>query len=136
MTEPQLNNNASPVAFDAPKRTRFTFRPEHLDVRIHKEKKKKSEEAFVLLIQILEKAFLENPYPDPRRREDIARICNEARTRIDGTNEVLNERDRVTDAIVTHWFQNKRKMAKSQRGTPCISSLPHLHSISFFSLHP
>jgi hypothetical protein len=95
LTEPQINNNASPVSFDAPKRTRFTFRPEHLD--------------------ILEKAFLDNPYPDPRRREDIARICNEARTRIDGTNEVLNERDRVTDAIVTHWFQNKRKMAKSQR---------------------
>ena len=32
------------------------------------------------------------------------------------TIELLNERDRVTDAIVTHWFQNKRKMAKSQRG--------------------
>jgi len=68
------------------------------------------------LIQILEKAFIDNPYPDPRRREDIARICNDARTRIDGTNDLLNERDRVTDAIVTHWFQNKRKMAKSQRG--------------------
>ncbi len=95
LTEPQINNNSSPVSFDAPKRTRFTFRPEHLD--------------------ILEKAFIDNPYPDPRRREDIARVCNEARTRIDGTIEVLNERDRVTDAIVTHWFQNKRKMAKSQR---------------------
>jgi hypothetical protein len=43
-------------------------------------------------------------------------MCNDARARIDGTNELLNERDRVTDAIVTHWFQNKRKMAKSQRG--------------------
>ena len=29
----QMNNNSSPNAFDAPKRTRFTFRPEHLDVR-------------------------------------------------------------------------------------------------------
>lgn len=29
-----MNNNSSPNAFDAPKRTRFTFRPEHLDVRI------------------------------------------------------------------------------------------------------
>jgi len=65
----------------------------------------------------LEKAFLDNPYPDPRRREELARQCNDARTRIDGANEVLNERDRVTDAIVTHWFQNKRKMAKSQRST-------------------
>jgi predicted XRE-type DNA-binding protein len=104
LTEPQINNNASPVSFDAPKRTRFTFRPEHLD--------------------ILEKAFLDNPYPDPRRREDIARICNEARTRIDGTNELLNERDRVTDAIVTHWFQNKRKMTKSQRVSIQEDSIP------------
>ncbi|CAF1431670.1 unnamed protein product [Rotaria sordida] len=98
------NNNSSPVSFDAPKRTRFTFRPEHLD--------------------ILEKAFLDNPYPDPRRREDLARICNEARTRIDGTIEVLNERDRVTDAIVTHWFQNKRKMTKSQRVSIHEDSIP------------
>ncbi|CAF4543882.1 unnamed protein product [Rotaria sp. Silwood2] len=104
LSESQTNNNVSPVSFDAPKRTRFTFRPEHLD--------------------ILEKAFLDNPYPDPRRREDIARICNEARTRIEGTNEVLNERDRVTDAIVTHWFQNKRKMAKSQRVSIHDESMP------------
>jgi hypothetical protein len=34
LTEPQMNNSSSPVAFDAPKRTRFTFRPEHLDVRM------------------------------------------------------------------------------------------------------
>jgi len=97
MESPSNNNptNTSSNAFDAPKRTRFTFRPEHLD--------------------ILEKAFIDNPYPDPRRREDLARLCNEARARVDGTNELLNERDRVTDAIVTHWFQNKRKMAKSQR---------------------
>jgi hypothetical protein len=33
LVEPQPSNNVSPVAFDAPKRTRFTFRPEHLDVR-------------------------------------------------------------------------------------------------------
>ena len=33
LTEPQTNNNASSMAFDAPKRTRFTFRPEHLDVK-------------------------------------------------------------------------------------------------------
>ncbi|CAF4528885.1 unnamed protein product [Rotaria sp. Silwood1] len=104
LSESQTNNNVSPVSFDAPKRTRFTFRPEHLD--------------------ILEKAFLDNPYPDPRRREDIARVCNEARTRIEGINEVLNERDRVTDAIVTHWFQNKRKMAKSQRVSIHDESMP------------
>ncbi|CAF2125434.1 unnamed protein product [Rotaria magnacalcarata] len=104
LCESQINNNASPVSFDTPKRTRFTFRPEHLD--------------------ILEKAFVDNPYPDPRRREDLARACNEARTRIDGSNEVLNERDRVTDAIVTHWFQNKRKMTKSQRVSMQEESMP------------
>ncbi|CAF1299785.1 unnamed protein product [Adineta ricciae] len=104
LSESQSSNNLSPVSFDAPKRTRFTFRPEHLD--------------------ILEKAFIDNPYPDPRRREDIARVCNEARTRTDGANEVLNERDRVTDAIVTHWFQNKRKMAKSQRASIQEESIP------------
>lgn len=32
LSESQTNNNVSPVSFDAPKRTRFTFRPEHLDV--------------------------------------------------------------------------------------------------------
>lgn len=104
LTEPQNNNGASPLAFDAPKRTRFTFRPEHLD--------------------ILEKAFLDNPYPDPRRREELARLCNDARTRIDGTSELLNERERVTDAIVTHWFQNKRKMAKTQRVSIHDESIP------------
>lgn len=34
LMESQSNNNASSTAFDAPKRTRFTFRPEHLDVMI------------------------------------------------------------------------------------------------------
>ena len=32
LLESQSNTNTSPIAFDAPKRTRFTFRPEHLDV--------------------------------------------------------------------------------------------------------
>ncbi|CAF4535985.1 unnamed protein product, partial [Rotaria magnacalcarata] len=78
-----------------------------------------------------------------RRREDIARVCNEARTRIEGTNEVLNERDRVTDAIVTHWFQNKRKMAKSQRGIlflvilqTYIISFPFVFVRLHFSINP
>ncbi len=87
------------------------------------------------LIQILEKAFIDNPYPDPRRREDIARICNDARTRIDGTNDLLNERDRVTDAIVTHWFQNKRKMAKSQRGIVILISINEYIYFSLFSIN-
>ncbi|UJR28240.1 hypothetical protein I4U23_009490 [Adineta vaga] len=116
LAESQSNNNLSPVSFDAPKRTRFTFRPEHLD--------------------ILEKAFIDNPYPDPRRREDLARICNEARSRTDGTNELLNERDRVTDAIVTHWFQNKRKMAKSQRVSSQEDSIPLNISNNNSNNHP
>ncbi|CAF0756817.1 unnamed protein product [Didymodactylos carnosus] len=87
----KLDTNSSLMSFEAPKRTRFTFRPEHLD--------------------ILEKAFIDNPYPDPRRREELARVCNEARSKAEGT-EVLNERERVTEQIVTHWFQNKRKMTK------------------------
>jgi hypothetical protein len=36
LIEPQTNNSSSSVAFDAPKRTRFTFRPEHLDVKFIK----------------------------------------------------------------------------------------------------
>jgi hypothetical protein len=33
LVESQTSNNASPTSFDTPKRTRFTFRPEHLDVK-------------------------------------------------------------------------------------------------------
>lgn len=54
--------------------------------------------------QILEKAFLENQYPDQKRREDIARACNEARP--------CTEREKVTEQIITHWFQNKRKISR------------------------
>jgi hypothetical protein len=61
-------------------------------------------------------------------------MCNEARTRIDSTNEGLNERDRVTDAIVTHWFQNKRKMTKSQRGIYIYYLINHRSSSNLFSV--
>lgn len=58
-------------------------------------------------------------------------MCNEARTRVEGTNELLNDRDRVTDAIVTHWFQNKRKMAKSQRSKMLIFLAPGQNNIFY-----
>jgi hypothetical protein len=48
---------------------------------------------------------------------------------------VLNERDRVTDAIVTHWFQNKRKMAKSQRGKSLISLFKSENLFLLVSVH-
>jgi len=69
--------------YDTPKRTRFSFKPDHL--------------------VILEKSFAENPYPDPKKREELARLCNEARGDV-------SDRERVTEPIVTHWFQNKRKL--------------------------
>lgn len=68
--------------YDTPKRSRFSFKSEHLT--------------------ILEKAFNENQYPDQKKREELARLCNEAKT---GT-------ERVTEQIITHWFQNKRKIIR------------------------
>jgi hypothetical protein len=51
LNESQTNNNSSPNAFDAPKRTRFTFRPEHLDVKsiefIEQKSKKKFSFSFI-----------------------------------------------------------------------------------------
>lgn len=76
--------NVTNTSYDQPKRTRFSFKTEHL--------------------LILEKAFLENQYPDQKRREDIARACNEARP--------CTEREKVTEQIITHWFQNKRKISR------------------------
>ena len=43
------NNNSSSISFDAPKRTRFTFRPEHLDV-----KKNQSNERNIFLFCFLD----------------------------------------------------------------------------------
>ncbi len=57
----------------------------------------------------MEKSFLENPYPDPKKREELARMCNSIRS------GDLTERERVTEQIVTHWFQNKRKLSRKSR---------------------
>ncbi|CAF0836777.1 unnamed protein product, partial [Didymodactylos carnosus] len=69
-----------------PKRTRFTFKKDHL--------------------QILELAFAENPYPDPRKREELSQICNLSQQNMN------NERELVTEQVITHWFQNKRRLMK------------------------
>ncbi len=55
----------------------------------------------------MEKSFSDNPYPDPKKREELARLCNSIRHSND-----LSDRERVTEQIVTHWFQNKRKLTR------------------------
>jgi hypothetical protein len=61
----------------------------------------------IFFFKILEKSFIENPYPDPKKREELAKLCNCCRN----TND-LSDRERVTEQIVTHWFQNKRKLTR------------------------
>lgn len=77
-------NNVTNTAYinDTPKRSRFSFKPEHL--------------------AILEKAFVETQYPDQKRREEISKQCNDAKPCP----------EKVTEQIVTHWFQNKRKITR------------------------
>lgn len=79
-----MSLGAQNPTYDTPKRTRFSFKPEHL--------------------VILEKCFIENQYPDQKKREELAKMCNDARP--------CSERERVTEQIITHWFQNKRKMSR------------------------
>lgn len=88
------------ASYDTPKRTRFSFKPEHL--------------------VILENCFLENQYPDQKKREELAKMCNDARP--------CSERDRVTEQIITHWFQNKRKISRKgpddqNNKSPCVNTL-------------
>jgi hypothetical protein len=79
---PFINNLTSSSQFDVQKRTRFSFKQDHL--------------------VILEKSFIDNPYPDQKKREELALLCNEARP--------CAEKDKVTEQVITHWFQNKRKI--------------------------
>jgi predicted XRE-type DNA-binding protein len=79
------NNNSSITAQNtATKRTRFSFKSDHL--------------------VILEKCFCDNQYPDQKKREELAKLCNEAR--------LCPDREKVTEQIITHWFQNKRKITR------------------------
>lgn len=60
MDSPSNNNptNTSSTAFDAPKRTRFTFRPEHLDVKQTERMTKFSSKTFVVFFSSdLRKSF-------------------------------------------------------------------------------
>ncbi|CAF0756404.1 unnamed protein product [Brachionus calyciflorus] len=77
-------NNVTNISYDTPKRTRFSFKPEHL--------------------LVLEKCFIENQYPDQKKREELAKLCNDARP--------CTDREKVTEQIITHWFQNKRKITR------------------------
>ncbi|RWS06376.1 homeobox-containing protein 1-like protein, partial [Dinothrombium tinctorium] len=72
------------------KRDRFIFRTQHL--------------------AILEKYFIENQYPDLYTKEEIAEKCNQATAEI--TKNQLQDKDKVTVAIVSNWFNNKRKELK------------------------
>lgn len=92
-------NNVTNVPYDTPKRTRFSFKSEHL--------------------AILEKCFLENQYPDQKKREELAKLCNDARP--------CTERERVTEQIITHWFQNKRKITR--KGPDDQSKSPNINSL-------
>lgn len=78
----QSFNNVTNTTYDPPKRSRFSFKSEHL--------------------VILEKAFIENQYPDQKKREELSKQCNESKPCY----------ERVTEQIITHWFQNKRKITR------------------------
>ena len=80
-------------------------------------------------IQILEKSFTDNPYPDPKKREELAKLCNSVRHSND-----ISDRDRVTEQIVTHWFQNKRKLTRRGNNLNPTNSIVILNKISYFEL--
>lgn len=50
---------------------------------------------------------MDNAYPDQQQREELARLCNQVRP--------CNGKERVTEQIVTHWFQNKRKVNRKRK---------------------
>lgn len=99
---PMLINNGTSTApsYDAPRRSRFSFKAEHL--------------------VILEKAFIEAQYPDQKKREELAKQCNEAKPCS----------ERVTEQIVTHWFQNKRKITRNKINTDDQSSISPRNNIN------
>ncbi|XP_054157240.1 homeobox-containing protein 1-like [Oppia nitens] len=74
------------------RRDRFIFRKEHL--------------------MVLDKYFKDNAYPDASTKEMIADECNTCVERI--TRRPLKERDKVSISVVSNWFNNKRKEAKSK----------------------
>ncbi|CAK9305004.1 unnamed protein product [Gordionus sp. m RMFG-2023] len=75
------------------KRERFTFKSGHLEV--------------------LERFFKEDAYPDSVRREIIANACN--RTIIGQDSRELMPREKVTTHVVANWFANRRKESRRQK---------------------
>ncbi|KAI3381395.1 hypothetical protein SNEBB_005190 [Seison nebaliae] len=86
----QNSSNANQINH---KRSRFTFKTEHL--------------------LIMNKKYQYNPYPDSRQRIQIAYECNLRYGQSTNRNvNQLKKNEIVTKQIVTHWFQNKRKLVK------------------------
>lgn len=75
---------------NSPRRERFVFRPNHLE--------------------ILDRAFQEDSYPSHERREAIAKECNAVTEAI--VCRPLTDKERVTGQILSNWFANKRKDMK------------------------
>lgn len=103
--------NVTNIAHETPKRTRFSFKPEHL--------------------AILENAFSENQYPDQKKREEITKLCNGSRN--------CSEREKVTEQVITHWFQNKRKITRKLNSDDSTKSPvlnPHLAILNTSSNSP
>lgn len=98
-------NNVTNTSYDAPRRSRFSFKSEHL--------------------VILEKAFIENQYPDQKKREELSKLCNEAKPCS----------ERVTEQIITHWFQNKRKITRKNIADDQTSISPRNGTTNGMSLH-
>ncbi|KRX84344.1 Homeobox-containing protein 1 [Trichinella sp. T6] len=73
--------------FYLPRRERFVFKQAHIDV--------------------LERFFNEEPYPNMLKREEIASACNLALNSQHFGN--FNPKDLVTEHIVANWFSNRRK---------------------------
>ncbi|KAL1237059.1 Homeobox-containing protein [Trichinella pseudospiralis] len=73
--------------FYLPRRERFVFKQAHIDV--------------------LERFFNEEPYPNMLKREEIASACNIALQSQHFGN--FNAKDLVTEHIVANWFSNRRK---------------------------
>ncbi|KAK2148616.1 hypothetical protein NP493_3173g00003 [Ridgeia piscesae] len=75
---------------NSPRRERFVFRPNHLE--------------------ILDRAFQEDSYPSHERREAISKECNAVTEAI--VCRPLTDKERVTGQILSNWFANKRKDMK------------------------
>lgn len=88
-----------------PRRERFVFRPNHLE--------------------ILERYFQDNNYPTYETREEIAKACNAVTESVAGRE--LTDREKVTAQIISNWFANKRKELKKlarEEGLMDVSMVP------------